>query len=338
MRKIGASLAIAALAAVLCSPTPGAAFGVRLGPFYVHFPFYFHRHWHRHYVKHQPADQAASRNDEPTAHAEPAPGPASALLYPALALPAVYDEVFWPPATIPWPFTYAAIFQTAFARADQAQLANACQQPDRAAAIVDRIKSETNPTNAELPLVQRLGGALTVASGYLAKACPNDIPPSPVARLQLMEWQIEKLAQALDIVRQPLQDFEQALDDKQRARFAGRAGAERARTMSAACAVAPTAVDWSIERISLSVQPTDSQRDAIASLKQAFGSAASELDENCPWSLPASPLARLEATEARLDATWRAVVTIQVALEDFQGGLSDEQKARFDQMDFAAAQ
>jgi hypothetical protein len=32
------------------------------------------------------------------------------------------------------------------------------------------------------------------------------------------------------------------------------------------------------------------------------------------------------------------VVTIQVALDDFQGGLSDEQKARFDQMDFAAAQ
>ena len=34
-----------------------------------------------------------------------------------------------------------------------------------------------------------------------------------------MEWQIEKLAEALDFVRQPLQDFEQSLTATQRARF-----------------------------------------------------------------------------------------------------------------------
>jgi hypothetical protein len=32
------------------------------------------------------------------------------------------------------------------------------------------------------------------------------------------------------------------------------------------------------------------------------------------------------------------VVTIQVALADFHDRLSDEQKARFDRMDFASAQ
>jgi len=44
----------------------------------------------------------------------------------------------------------------------------------------------------------------------------------------------------------------------------------------------------------------------------------------------------LEAIEARLDATWRAVLSIQVALEDFESGLSDDQKNRFKAMTFAA--
>jgi hypothetical protein len=40
--------------------------------------------------------------------------------------------------------------------------------------------------------------------------------------------------------------------------------------------------------------------------------------------------------EARLDATWRAVLSIQVALGNFQSKLSDDQKGRFDTMNLAA--
>ena len=86
------------------------------------------------------------------------------------------------------------------------------------------------------------------------------------------------------------------------------------------------------------MQPTDAQRDAMDGLKQAFRNAAGELDANCPLSLPGDPLARLEATEARLDATWRALVSIQTALADFETKLSAEQRVRFDATDFAAAQ
>ena len=102
--------------------------------------------------------------------------------------------------------------------------------------------------------------------------------------------------------------------------------------------MAPAAINRSIEQISLSVQPTDAQRDAMANLKQALRGAANELDANCPLSLPPDPLARLELTEARLDATWRALVSIQTALGSFATSLSDEQRARFDATDFAAAQ
>jgi hypothetical protein len=44
----------------------------------------------------------------------------------------------------------------------------------------------------------------------------------------------------------------------------------------------------------------------------------------------------LDALEARLDATWRAVLSIQVALYKFDGELSADQKNRLKTMTFAA--
>jgi hypothetical protein len=345
MRRIGAFLAFVAVAAVLNIPSPSAAFGLRLGPLYFGLPFFGHRHRHGTVA---PASSTAGLHDEANLDAV-APEraerePALPLLYPGAALPAVYDEIFWS-SSAPWPFSYEAIFQTAFAKADAAQLAGACQEPDRGRAVVEHIKNEIRPSGVQAQQLQRLAGALGMASGYLAKACPNDIPPQPVARLQQMEWQVEKLAQALDIVRQPLQDFEQSLNATQRARLAGSRSTaaaaihpDRRANIAAFCASSPTSVDASMERISLSVQPTEAQRDAVSNIKQAFGTAAAELDANCPSVVAPDPLARLEATEARLDATWRAVVAIQVALADFDKGLSDEQRARLDATDFAAAQ
>ena len=97
-----------------------------------------------------------------------------------------------------------------------------------------------------------------------------------------------------------------------------------------------TAIDWSMEQISRSVQPTDAQRDDLANVKQSFNEAANDLDAHCPTSAPASALGRLETTEARLDAAWRAVLSMQVTLANFETKLSDAQKDRFDQMNFAA--
>jgi hypothetical protein len=344
MRKICALVAVAALAAIAIPPTPGAAFGLRVGPFYLGLPYYWHRH--RHHVAHgrAPDTHTASLRDDTEPNAvEPAESQSSALLYPALALPVVYNDIFAPPSSPAWPFSYQAIFQTAFAKAklDPA----ACQRPVDPNAVIARITNAVRPTGAQTQQLQKLGGALRMAGQYLASACPKDIPAQPVARMQLMEWQIEKLAQALDIVRPPLAEFQQSLNDAQRARFAATAATpsgavhpDRASTMMPACAATPTAIDWSLEQISLSAQPTDAQRDAMSTVKTAFRNAASELDANCPSSLPPDPLARLQATEARLDATWRAVVAIQTALANFENMLSDEQRARFDATDFAVAQ
>jgi len=336
MQKPGTVVAIVALAAAVAAPTPSAAFGVRLGPFYFGIPFHGHRH--RHHAARAPERQTAALPERPAPSAAAAQSSSSALLYPALALPAAFDAVFAPTAPQqPWPFGYQAIFQTAFAKSSPDQAA--CRQADSADAAIARIRSTVRPTAAQMPKLQKLGGALHMAAQYLSTTCPSDIRTQPTARMQLMEWQIEKLTQALDIVRPPLAEFQQSLNDAQRARFfaatpaAGRASAD---TAAPACTVAPAAIDRSVEQISQAVQPTDVQRAALAKVKDAFGSAAGGLDAYCPAQAAADPLARLEALEARLDATWRAVVAIQSALADFEKTLSADQRSRLDATDFAA--
>lgn len=334
MRKAAALFTVAAVAAITFSPPPAAAFGLRLGPFHLHLPFYFPRY------RHHPLYMHANPNDL----AQPQqPGATSALLYPNQALPAIFQSVFWPSHSPAWPFGYQEIFSTAFA----AMPANAgqqdCQPSVDANQIVGRIRDEVSPTPDQMQLLQKLGGALGAAGGYLAKSCPSEIPAQPVTRLQLMESQTEELAMAIDIVRQPLQDFEQSLNSTQEAKFAAIGAAPPAAdrpnqtdSSVSACGGSLTAIDWSIDQIDKAVQPTDAQRDDLATLKQSFGKAASDLEAHCLTAVPRTAVGRLETIEARLDATWRSELSIQVALANFETKLSDAQKDRFDQMNFAA--
>lgn len=339
MRKIGTVAAAAALAAVFLPPTPSQAFGVRLGPFYIGIPFFGHRHRH-HYVPLR--DDANLRSAEPTAGQ--ASGQTSPLLYPAFALPVVFEQIFSPRSSAQWPFGYDAILQAAFAK-PSAQTANACPQPGGRSTVAEMVRREVRPSGDQVQQLQKLDGALNMAAGYLAKACPGDVPDDPAARLQLMEWQVEKIAEALDIVRQPLADFQKSLNEAQLARLSAQASSAsaaahpaRGDTVAPACAMSPTSVDATVEQISLSVQPTDAQKDAMNNLQQAFSSAANELDANCAAALPPDPLSRLEATESRLDATWRALVSIQTALSGLENGLNADQRARLQTVDFASVQ
>jgi hypothetical protein len=328
MRKIGAVIAIAALGVVMFSSPPAEAFSLRIGPFHIGFPFYF-RHFHRHLYMHANPNDLARREQQPQQ-----PDTASALLYPNEALSTVFQNIFWPSSAAAWPFGYQDIFSTAFAKMPADTDQRQCQPALDANQMVGRIRQQVSPTADQMQLLQRLGGALGVASGYLAKACPDEIPAQPVARLQLMESQIEELAMAIDIVRQPLAAFEQSLNANQQAKFAA-VSADQSTGNMAACGSAPAAIDSSIDQIDKVVQTTDTQRGDLGTLKQAFGKAASDLDAHCPTSVPKSPLARLETIEARLDATWRSELAIQVAMANFQSKLTAEQKDRFDQMNFA---
>ncbi len=337
MRRIGACLVIGVLAAALAPASPSLAFGLRIGPFHLGLPFVGSRHHYAHggrvVLRHSETNVADARESAGAQQAS-GQGTGPVALYSAAALPGIFDEVFTPEAAPAWPFGYDGLFRTAFAKASANTDAGACQQPIRTEAIVGRINAEIRPTPAQAPLVQNLARAIGTSAGYLARACPQTIPDQPVARLELMQSQLQTLTMALDVVRPPLQQLEQSLDPAQKARFAAMPSDPAA---AAACSTAPASTDWSIDDINQSVQPDQNQQQALADLKQAFASTAIDLYAHCPQPLPPTPLARLEAIEARLDASWRAALSMQVALAAFESALNDQQRSRFEAMNVADA-
>jgi hypothetical protein len=351
MRKTVALFAFFLFAAWISSVPQAAAFGLRIGPFHVGIPFGWHHRHHPLYMHANRGDMArADSGRSDTREIAPQGVVSPALLYPSLALPVIFQNVFWPSAS-QWPFGYQNIFSTAFAKISGDRDGRQCQQPLDANVIVGRISNDLSPTDDQMPLLQKLGGALGMASGYLAKACPPGIPAQPVVRLQMMQSQIQALAMAVDIVRPPLQEFEQSLTPDQKARFDGGPAAQtdsapaaqtsvqeqnQAGALVRPCGDSTSAINWSIEQINKSVRPTDAQRDDLANMKQSFASAAADLDTHCPSSAPATALGRLETIEARLDAAWRTVLSMQVTLANFESKLSDAQKTRFDTMNVAA--
>jgi hypothetical protein len=353
MRKTVALFASCLCGALLFTTPHAGAFGLRIGPFHIGIPFGGHHRHHQLYMHANRGDVARAERAESgrsdTREAAPQGVVSPALVYPNLALPVIFQNVFWPSAS-QWPFGYQNIFTTAFAKISADRDGRQCQQPLDANAIVGRISNDVSPTPDQMPLLQKLGGAFGMASGYLARACPQEIPTQPVARLQMMQSQIQTLAMAIDIVRPPLQEFEQALTPDQKSRLDGSLSAptdsvaagqtsvqqqNQAGTLVRPCGDSTSAINWSIEQINKSVQPTDAQREDVAGVKQAFASAAADLDTHCPASAPATALGRLQTIEARLDAAWRAVLAMQVTLANFESKLSDAQRGRFDAMNIA---
>jgi hypothetical protein len=331
MPTVSVRVGVVALAfATFFPPSQAAqAFGLNFGPLHLYLPIHGHgRHRHSHVARTEPGAAEAPHAGLPQA------GP-PALLSPVLAWPTIYDEIFSPSASSSWAFGYQNIFDTAFTNYPPQRSVDLCPYRDNTAEIVGRITHATSPDDKQQPLLQKLATALGQANGYLIKSCPKDIPGDPVARLQMMVGQLDAMIMALEIVRPPLQAFEQALSDEQRGRLDGAGAALDG--IAPACKTRAGSPKQSLMRLDRAVQPTAAQRPALAKVEEAFDRAESNLEADCPGEVSRTALGRLEATESRLDATWRAVQTIEVALADLQKSLSDKQNARFNSLQIASA-
>jgi hypothetical protein len=328
MAMIGVRIAALGLVlAIIFSSPQASGFGLRLGPFL--FGGRAHHHYHRH-VTRRPMD---APHPEATPTDDVAQNRPPSLLYPVLAWPSFVGDIFRPTNHGSWPFSYQRIFDQAFAEYPAKRVADLCPRRLGEGGADLGIEREIAPTAAQQPLLQELGTAVAQANGYLVKSCPAAIPPLPVERLQLMNSQIDAMTMALEIVRVPLQKFEQSLDDRQRTRLSAREASE---DTARVCAKNQEPANWPIPILKEALQPSAAQEAAINDLERAFNRAASELNADCSDSMLRMPSARLQALEARLDITWVAVQTIQVAVAQFQKQLSDEQRARFNTLQLAA--
>jgi hypothetical protein len=105
-------------------------------------------------------------------------------------------------------------------------------------------------------------------------------------------------------------------------------------TADLGCGAGPAGLGpWGADRIEQTLSFTEDQSAKFNDLKAASQKARRYLQESCPTDDPATPTARLDTLERRLEAMLEAVRTVKPALETFYGTLTDEQKARLNALD-----
>jgi hypothetical protein len=205
---------------------------------------------------------------------------------------------------------------------------------------IERIAETVNPDDTQRTVLNELGDATNRALKVLQSACPDELPSTPAGRMAAMRQRLEAMREAVQIVRPALEKFYNALNDEQKARFnalepeqtAAQTKAGKAE-LSQVCSTAVTKTNAApTARIQQALRLSPEQKSALDNLDAATDKAAEILGANCPTGETLTPPGRLAAMEGRLNAMLQALDVVQPALVDFYGSLTDEQKARFNQL------
>ena len=84
---------------------------------------------------------------------------------------------------------------------------------------IQRIETVIRPAGAQKEGLDRLREATEKAVQGLQAACPDDVPLTPVGRLEAMEKRLEAMLQAAKLVQPALDEFYATLSSEQKARF-----------------------------------------------------------------------------------------------------------------------
>jgi hypothetical protein len=84
---------------------------------------------------------------------------------------------------------------------------------------IERMETVIRPAGTQKEALDRLSGATEKAVQELQAACPDDVPLTPVGRLEAMQKRLEAMLQAAKLVQPALDEFYGALSSEQKARF-----------------------------------------------------------------------------------------------------------------------
>ncbi|HLH95908.1 MAG TPA: Spy/CpxP family protein refolding chaperone [Xanthobacteraceae bacterium] len=208
---------------------------------------------------------------------------------------------------------------------------------------IEQIAQTVQPDATQQAALDELKDATSKSLADLQSACPNDLPSTPTGRLAAMRMRVEAMLQAVAEVQPALEHFYDLLSDEQKARFnpitpeakssaSSRAG-NRSPDLAQVCTgqvAKPTGMPSA--RIARALNPNQAQKAALQALDDATVKAADYLKANCSAEEALTPPGRVAAMQQRLNAMLEAIKIVQPALEDFYGSLTDEQKARFNQL------
>jgi hypothetical protein len=84
---------------------------------------------------------------------------------------------------------------------------------------IERIEAVIKPDGRQKEALDRLGEATKQAVQQLQAACPDDVPLTPIGRLEAMEKRLEAMLQAAKVEQPALEAFYATLSSEQKARF-----------------------------------------------------------------------------------------------------------------------
>ncbi|MGB7616163.1 MAG: Spy/CpxP family protein refolding chaperone [Pseudolabrys sp.] len=276
----------------------------------------------------------------------------------------VWDAMFWPGPQYTYGGPYDDVYggyayggpaRTRVARrvapettgsvTDTAELAQSCGglAPGVTDLPIDKIQQSLQLNDDQLKSLNALKAASSQASEALKASCSGELSLTPLGRLDTVQKRLDGMVQAWGTLRTPLDGFYNSLNDEQRQRFAalGPASSERVNrrrpasgdNLAALCSSrAESFTQLPVQRVEQAVKPTQQQQDALAKLKAASTEAANQLQASCPAQSPQTPIDRFDAVGKRLNAMAGAIKTVRPALADFYSSLTDEQKARFNNL------
>ena len=228
---------------------------------------------------------------------------------------------------------------------DSAELAQSCGglAPGVTDLPIDKIQQSLQLSDDQLKSLNALKAASAQASEALKASCSGELSLTPLGRLDTVQKRLDGMLQAWDTLRTPLDGFYNSLNDEQRQRFAALGPASGARSdrrrsasgdnLAALCnSRAESFTQLPVQRVEQAVKPTQQQQDALEKLKTASTEAANQLQASCPAQSPQTPIDRFDAVGKRLNAMAGAISTVRPALADFYSSLTDEQKARFNNL------
>ena len=228
---------------------------------------------------------------------------------------------------------------------DSADLAQSCGglAPGVTDLPIDNIQQSLQLTDDQLKSLNALKAASSQASDALKASCSSELSLTPLGRLDTVQKRLDGMVQAWGMLRTPLDNFYNSLNDEQRQRFAALGPASSARSnrrgsasgdnLAALCSSRTESfTQLPVQRVEQAVKPTQQQQDALEKLKAASTEAANQLQASCPAQSPQTPIDRFDAVGKRLDAMAGAIKTVRPALADFYSSLTDEQKARFNNL------
>jgi LTXXQ motif family protein len=311
MRRIGVILGITSLAGVVFSAQPATAFGIHLGPFYLHVPSLGHHHHHLH-MRASP-NEARSRPNEFSRGS----GYRTSAREGNDAKTSQSDR--------------DALAET---KTESLQRCTGLA-PGVINLPIDQIRLTVHPTTDQEAALDELSAASSQASHVVKSSCPTSTPLTPVGRIDAAKQRADTTIKAIQIVRAPLERFYQALSDEQKRNFNAMGGLteETAANLEPLCGQqAGGFINLPVQRIEEVVQPTAQQQSAFDDLKKATQNASDQLQSSCPTAVPLSPMARLETFETQLKAMADAIEAVRPSLKNFYASLNDDQKARFNTM------